>query len=68
MEPASLIEWALFVGLAVVIFNALTGFDDAIARFIYRAPTKKELIARVEQLEARLAALESTQSCDEKTP
>ncbi|WP_456418254.1 hypothetical protein [Thiolapillus sp.] len=60
MEPSSLFEWALYIGLAVLIFNSLTGFDEFLYKLISNSPTKKDLALKVEQLESRVKELEST--------
>jgi len=59
MEPSTILEWALYIGFAVLIFNSLTGFDEIIAKVVSKSPTKKDLAAKVVQLETRIKALES---------
>ncbi|WP_448569959.1 hypothetical protein [Thalassotalea ganghwensis] len=59
MEPSTILEWALYVGFAILIFNSITGFDEVISKIVSKSPTKKDLALKVEQLEARVKKLES---------
>jgi hypothetical protein len=58
MEPSVLFEWALYIGLAVVVFNAITGFDEFLYKLISQSSTKKYLVLKVEQLDNRVKELE----------
>ncbi|RUO43939.1 hypothetical protein CWE15_01775 [Aliidiomarina taiwanensis] len=59
MEPATLIQWAVYIGIAFVVFTAITGLDDIISKFTSGSPTKKELSERINALEVRIKELES---------
>lgn len=58
MEPSTILEWAVYVGVAVLVFNSLTGFDEFLHKLISKSPTKKDLVLKVEQLENRVKELE----------
>jgi hypothetical protein len=58
MNPDSLIEWALCLGLAWIILGHLTGLDDWVKKqFVVRDKTAA-LEQRLVELEKRLADLE----------
>lgn len=60
MEPSILLEWALYLGAAFFVFSVITGFDEVMAKFASGSPTKKDLAAKVEELENRIKELESS--------
>lgn len=60
MEAKTLFEWVLYIGLAILIFNSLTGFGEFFHKLINNSPTKKDLALKVEQLEQRVKELESS--------
>ena len=59
MEPSNLLEWALYLGAAFFVFSVITGLDEVIAKFASGSPTKKDLSAKVDELEKRIKELES---------
>ena len=56
MDPSNIIEWAVCLGIAWLIFASLTGADDWLRSLLGKS-TSKELEERVEQLEERLDEL-----------
>ena len=59
MEPSNMVEWAVYIGIAFLVFSVITGFDDVISKFASGSPTKKDLLAKIDELEKRVSALES---------
>ncbi len=56
MDPSNIIEWAVCLGIAWLIFASLTGADDWL-RSLFGKSTTEQLEERVEQLEKRLDEL-----------
>lgn len=60
MDPSMLLKWAVYIGVAVLIFAMVTGLDEVISKFASGSPTKKDLCAKVKELEMRVEALENS--------
>ncbi len=58
MNPDSLIEWALCLGVAWVILSSLTGLDDWVKKQFGVKDKTEALEKRLDKLEKRLADLE----------
>ena len=57
MNPSNLIIWAIFLGLAWLMFASLTGGDEWLRARLGKSKTN-ELDERVRKLESRLEQLE----------
>lgn len=57
MNPSELIIWAIFLGIAWLVFSSITGIDEWFRSRIGLSKTK-ELEERLKNLEARLELLE----------
>ncbi len=57
-DPFDLMLWALGIGVAWIILISLTDLDDWLKALIGKRRTNKDLEAKVEALERRVAELE----------
>jgi hypothetical protein len=57
-DPFELIPWALGIGIAWIILISLTGLDDWLKELFGKRRPDKELQAKLESLESRVAELE----------
>ena len=56
MDPSNVIVWAVCLGVAWLVFASLTGADDWLKSLVGKSKPR-DLEARVEELEKRLAEL-----------